>query len=88
MPTNIELKARVNSLEELLPVIADLADTGPEHITQDDACFSCPNGKLKLRVLDDGLGVLIYYCRADVLGPKPSTLSISRLRNPTPSVPS
>lgn len=72
MPTNIEIKARVDSLEELLPVVASLADTGPEYVAQDDTFFSCPNGRLKLRVLCENHGVLIYYRRADEPGPKPS----------------
>ena len=72
MPTNIEIKAHVNSLEELLPVITSLADGEPEHVAQDDTFFACPNGRLKLRVFNDGHGVLIYYARADELGPKPS----------------
>jgi adenylate cyclase class IV len=43
MPTNIEIKARVDSHEKLLPVVASLADTGPERVAQDDTFFSCPN---------------------------------------------
>ncbi|POH72178.1 class IV adenylate cyclase [Arthrobacter glacialis] len=72
MPTNIEIKAHVNSLAKLLPVIQSLSDGGPDHVAQDDTFFACPNGRLKLRVFDDGHGVLIYYARADELGPKPS----------------
>lgn len=82
MPTNIEIKARVASLEKLLPAVASLADTGPEHVVQDDTFFSCPNGRLKLRVLDDGHGVLIYYRRADELGPKPSFYLHSETSDP------
>lgn len=72
MPTNIEIKARVTSVEALLPVVASLADARPEHVAQDDTFFVCPNGRLKLRVLDDEYGVLIFYRRADQLGPKSS----------------
>ncbi|WP_449372756.1 class IV adenylate cyclase [Arthrobacter psychrolactophilus] len=72
MSTNIEIKARVSSLDELQPLVASLADAAPEHLTQDDTFFTCPNGRLKLRVLDDGHGVLIFYRRSDELGPKPS----------------
>ena len=72
MPTNIEFKAHVTSLAKLLPVIQSLSDGGPDLVAQDDTFFACPNGRLKLRVFDDGHGVLIYYARADELGPKPS----------------
>ncbi|MBT2596436.1 hypothetical protein [Arthrobacter sp. ISL-72] len=36
MPTNVEIKARVDSLETVLPVVAALADAGPEAVVQDD----------------------------------------------------
>ena len=79
---NIEIKARVDSIEKLLPVVASLADAGPEHVVQDDTFFSCPNGRLKLRVLRAGYGVLIYYRRADELGPKPSFYVHSETSDP------
>lgn len=82
MPTNIEIKARVASLEELQPIVASLAEAGPEHVIQDDTFFSCPNGRLKLRVRGDGHGVLIYYRRADELGPKPSFFVHSETSDP------
>jgi adenylate cyclase len=82
MPMNIEIKARVDSIEKLLPVVASLADTGPDHVVQDDTFFSCPNGRLKLRVHHDGYGVLIYYRRADELGPKPSFYVHSETSDP------
>lgn len=72
MPTNIEIKARIDSIERLLPVVASIADEGQEHVLQDDSFFSCPNGRLKLRGLSNNHGVLIFYRRADEPGPKPS----------------
>lgn len=79
---NIEIKARVDSIEKLLPVVTSLADTGPEYVVQDDTFFSCPNGRLKLRVSRDGYGVLIYYRRADEVGPKPSFYAHSETSDP------
>lgn len=32
MPTNIEIKTRVDSIERLLPLVASLADGKPEHV--------------------------------------------------------
>lgn len=72
MPENMEIKARLDNLEALLPAIARLADEGPDYELQDDTFFVCGNGRLKLRVVDGGSGVLIHYRRADELGPKPS----------------
>ncbi|WP_247047865.1 class IV adenylate cyclase [Arthrobacter rhizosphaerae] len=82
MPTNIEIKARVESLAKLLPAVAALADAEPEHVVQDDTFFSCPNGRLKLRVLGEGEGVLIFYRRADEPGPKPSFYVHSEIADP------
>jgi adenylate cyclase len=82
MPTNIEIKARIDSIEKLLPVVASMADEGPEHILQDDTFFSCPNGRLKLRTLSNSQGVLIYYRRDDEPGPKPSFYVHSETSDP------
>ena len=82
MPTNIEIKARLDNLEALLPAIATLADEGPDHIVQDDTFFACDNGRLKLRVIDDNQGVLIYYRRADELGAKSSYYECSDTSDP------
>ncbi|ALV47905.1 adenylate cyclase (plasmid) [Arthrobacter alpinus] len=82
MPTNIEIKARVASLATLLPLVASMADAGPEYVDQDDTFFVCPNGRLKLRVLDDVHGVLIFYRRADQHGPKSSFYIHSETADP------
>ena len=63
-------------------MVASLADKGPEHVLQDDTFFSCPNGRLKLRTLRNSHGVLIYYRRADELGPKPSFYVHSETSDP------
>ena len=82
MPTNIEIKARVDSLAKLLPAVAALADAEPAHVVQDDTFFSCPNGRLKLRVFGEGHGVLIFYRRADEPGPKSSFYVHSETADP------
>lgn len=82
MRTNIEIKARVDDLQALLPRVAALADSGPTRVDQDDTFFACPNGRLKLRVLMDGSGVLIFYRREDARGPKPSFYVHSETSDP------
>ncbi len=72
MPSNIEIKARIDSVEQLIPVAAFLSDGDPVEIVQDDTFFPCPAGRLKLRAFTDGTGVLIFYKRADAKGPKES----------------
>jgi predicted adenylyl cyclase CyaB len=70
---NIEIKARIDSVEALLPMAHALAGGEPVPIDQDDTFFPCPHGRLKLRDFGDGHGELIQYERADDTGPKTST---------------
>lgn len=69
---NVEVKARVASVEALLPHVRALADGPPEPIAQDDTFFACAQGRLKLRDFGDGQGELIAYVRADVAGTRTS----------------
>lgn len=82
MPRNIEIKAHIASLDALVPLVAPLADHGPELILQDDTFFACPNGRLKLRAFPSGEGQLIFYARADQAGPKESHYIISPAAEP------
>jgi adenylate cyclase class IV len=54
MPRNIEIKARVVSVEALLAQARALADGEPETIDQDDTFFAVAMGRLKLREIADG----------------------------------
>ena len=65
MPRNIEIKARIASVEALLPRARALADGAPELIEQDDTFFHVPQGRLKLRQFADGSAELIHYQRPD-----------------------
>ena len=73
MPSNVEIKARIPSVDALLPLAQALSDD--EHlqrIHQDDTFFAVPHGRLKLREFHDGAGELIHYLRPDATGPKVS----------------
>ena len=70
MARNIEIKARITSVDSLAAKVAPLADVGPTAIAQDDTFFHCAQGRLKLRVFADGHGELIAYERGDTRGPK------------------
>lgn len=71
---NVEIKARIDSIEALLPRARALAGGAePVPIVQDDSFFACAHGRLKLRDFGDGTGELIQYQRADDAGPKTST---------------
>ena len=83
MPANIEIKARLDSVDAVLPRARALADD--EHaqlIHQDDTFFSVPHGRLKLRVFADGTGELIHDRRADTEGPKVSDYVIATVAEP------
>ena len=69
---NIEIKARIESVEALVPLASALANEGPIEIDQDDTFFRCEAGRLKLRAFSRSSGELIYYRRADQHGPKES----------------
>jgi predicted adenylyl cyclase CyaB len=79
---NIEVKARIASADLLMPIAAAFADEGPIELWQDDTFFSCAQGRLKLRILSESEGELIFYCRPDVAGPKPSSYIIAPTRSP------
>jgi adenylate cyclase class IV len=70
MARNVEVKARIASVEALLPRARALADASERLIEQDDTFFACANGRLKLRDFGNGTGELIHYQRADTTGPK------------------
>jgi predicted adenylyl cyclase CyaB len=80
VPRNIEITARIASIEALLPTVLAVADQGPQQIAQDDTFFRCDTGRLKLRVFSSSRAELIYYRRSNQKGPKESFY----IRAPTP----
>src|SRR5574340_462202 len=82
MPSNVELKARIASVDALLPRAAALADDPPQRIQQDDTFFDVTHGRLKLRVFADGAGELLHYLRPDDQGPKRSDYLVAPVVDP------
>jgi adenylate cyclase class IV len=72
MPRNIEIKARIASVDALEAITASLAIQGPTEIAQDDIFFCCKSGRLKLRMFSATEGELIFYQRTNERGPKES----------------
>jgi len=72
MPRNIEIKARLRSVDELLPRARALADGDVVVIDQHDTFFHVPHGRLKLRAFSDGSAELIHYHRPNTAAPKAS----------------
>lgn len=84
MPTNVEIKARIDNIDELLPRAQALTeeDELPQLIHQDDTFFRVAHGRLKLRVFSDGGGELIHYHRHAAEGPKVSDYVITPAADP------
>ena len=79
---NIEIKARIESVSAVAEKANAIATEAPCTIFQDDTFFNCDNGRLKLRVFDNGSGQLIFYRRADQEGPKESFYVLSETSSP------
>jgi predicted adenylyl cyclase CyaB len=62
---NVEIKARITSIDVAMPRARALAQRDVERIEQDDTFFRVPHGRLKLREFADGSAELIHYRRAD-----------------------
>ena len=82
MPRNIEIKARIDSIEALARRVAPWANGPPVDIFQDDTFFRCANGRLKLRAFSASAGELIFYQRANEPGPKESFYVRTPTRDP------
>jgi predicted adenylyl cyclase CyaB len=82
MARNIEIKARIESIEATAAKAAALADQGPFEIRQDDTFFTCDRGRLKLRAFSGDAGELIFYRRPDQAGPKESFFVITPTASP------
>ena len=72
MARNIEIKARIESVEAMRIKVAALADHDPIELLQDDTFFTCARGRLKLRAWSAHDGQLIFYQRPNHTGPKES----------------
>jgi predicted adenylyl cyclase CyaB len=82
VPRNIEIKARITSVDALEPMAASLATQGSTEIAQDDTFFRCQSGRLKLRTFSATEGELIFYQRANERGPKESFYLRAPTANP------
>jgi predicted adenylyl cyclase CyaB len=82
MAKNIEIKARINSIQSMIQKLIQLADQGPIDIFQDDTYFVCTNDRLKLREFSQTQGELIFYIRENSYKPKESVYVIAPTSDP------
>lgn len=73
---NIEIKARCSDFELLRKRIKESGGKYIATMKQVDTYFEVPNGRLKLRVIDDKESVLIFYERPDQASSKESNYYI------------
>ena len=72
MARNVEIKARITSLEKIRGIVASMASDPPRVLRQFDTFFQVPEGRLKIRAFPDGSGELIAYHRSSEPGPRES----------------
>ncbi len=82
MAKNIEIKAKVEDLEDLRKRVERICDGVGEKIDQEDIFFHNSLGRFKLRILAPDRGQLIFYQRSDVAGPKLSNYQIYNTADP------
>ena len=82
MPSNIEIKARVRDFDDIRRRAEKLSDMPVEVIPQEDTFFNTSKARLKLRILEQDKGQLIYYTRPDQEGPKRSDYHLSLTSDP------
>ncbi|XP_068745048.1 adenylate cyclase CyaB-like [Montipora capricornis] len=82
MPSNMEIKVKVDDLEKLTRKVEELSASEGEIIEQSDVFFNVPQGRLKLRYLQNRPSQLIFYERDDKSGPKMSNFHIATTNNP------
>lgn len=76
MPTNVEIKARVNDMARFKQLCAEVSGEAGTLLNQCDTFFSSDKGRLKLRVVNTK-AQLIYYSRSDQAGPKTSEFIVA-----------
>ena len=83
MATNLEFKAKCQSLDNLYPKLADLNAVHRDTVHQVDTYFQSPTGRLKLReVGDTPEGWLIYYERPNHRDSRYSQYQLCEIADP------
>ena len=78
---NIEIKARVDSLDRVRQIALQIATERLGVLKQTDTFFACSSGRLKVRQFADGRAELIAYQRADTPQAKSSDYHLVRVED-------
>jgi len=79
---NVEIKARLGDIKIQQKIAANLSNSGPTIIRQEDIFFKTNNGRLKLRIFPDKMAELISYKRANKSNAKTSEYFIYKTYTP------
>lgn len=82
MPSNIEIKARVNDISKLRKLAKSLATETVQLLLQEDIFYNNKNGRLKLRIFSENLGNLIHYERPNASNAKLSSYLLYETKKP------
>ncbi|CAB4001389.1 Hypothetical predicted protein [Paramuricea clavata] len=82
MPLNVEIKATIRDYDQFRSLAENVSGQKGQIIVQEDVFFHAPNGRLKLRILQERPSQLISYSRSDQSGPKLSTFYITEIPKP------
>ncbi|KAK6192597.1 hypothetical protein SNE40_004041 [Patella caerulea] len=82
MPSNVEIKAKVDDLENMKLKAKEVSGSDGVLIVQEDTFFNATTGRLKLRQLQNESSMLIFYNRPDQTGPKFSEYHITTIEDP------
>jgi len=77
MPKNIEIKAKLNDIDNAHSIAESLSDQPMVKIAQRDTFFKTTTGRLKLRDFLDDTGELIFYEREDTPDPTGSYYQVT-----------
>ena len=80
MPSNVEIKARVNDVDRLLANVLEFADTQTStELIQEDTFFHVSTGRLKLRQLMVNLLLLLVCVSLTITGQPRNSVLICRV---------
>jgi len=82
MPANIEIKAKIASLEDAETIARSIEASYQGEMHQLDTYFNVPEGRLKLRETGTQVAELIYYQRSEVSPSRLSAFVIYQTKDP------
>lgn len=83
MPRNLEIKARINDISNVLQVTKSLDLQFVGELNQCDTYFVVPKGRLKLRETNDSNAELIFYLREEATIQRESFFDIYPIIHPS-----